>query len=65
MFQFNNVEVLMCYRTAQCWSIAVFTESAPRPIQSESQHVQVSRCVSVCPLQVKFNSRPLIGPQVT
>ena len=46
--------------------VGIFTESAPRPIQSESQHVCMSVRPSVCcPLPVKFIFRPLIGPQVT
>ena len=43
-------------------SSTIFTESAPRPIQSESRDVRVSVRPYVC---VKFILRPLIGPQVT
>ena len=43
------------------FTLIVFTKPAPRPIQSESQHVRPS----VCPLPVKIISRPFIGPQVT
>ena len=39
-----------------------FTESALRPIQSESRDVRPSVCLSVW---VQFILRPLIGPQVT
>ena len=48
---------------------AIFTESAPRPIQSVSRDVRLfvclSVCLCVCPLPMQCFSRPLIGRQVS
>ena len=44
----------------------IFTESAPRPIQSSTRNVRVNVCLNECfPLPMHCFLRPLIGPEIT
>ena len=52
----NNAEHISRFNgTCKCHSKAVFTESAPRPIQSSSCNVSLSVCVMSSPHAVFFN----------
>ena len=57
-----NEEILLCCKCALGSSVIVFTESAPRQIQSESCDVRLWVCLCVCPLPVKFILRAFLPP---
>ena len=56
----------LCCQELSTPSLELFSSNRPTgPIRSSSRHVHVSIYLSICPLFMRFFSRPLIGPQVT